>query len=240
MQRWRFIFHHRTWKTTRQLVFVNFVCSFVHTVMKPCRQWWAIMNEYGPQTRFKETLRKQPNKQSQWEHFNQDINTGNVFTSCYLGLLLSQVGKTLIQDNGNKWYANHYFSPGMGLARLHPSISDHVFREWFCAEAENNKGKRSPARNIRVSQNSTLEHGLLTATDWSEDSPAPSLRCLSQFLNFIVSYNCCNCNREEYHHPTTAAFWGSPLFRVSSEHLEVETTLNATWFESVLWICQLE
>lgn len=57
-------------------------------------------------------------------HFHKEDM--NVFTSCYLALLLSQLGKTPMQDNGNKLYANHYFSPGMWLARLHPSISDHV------------------------------------------------------------------------------------------------------------------
>lgn len=92
-------------------------------------------------------------------HFHKEDM--NVFTSRYLALLLSQLGKTLMQDNGNKLYANHYFSPGMWLARLHPSISGHVlavFRQFFCAEAEN---KQSPARNIWMSQSSALEHTLL-------------------------------------------------------------------------------
>lgn len=42
-------------------------------------------------------------------------------------LLLSQVGKTLIQANGNKLYANYYFSRGTRLAGLHPSKSVIMF-----------------------------------------------------------------------------------------------------------------
>lgn len=89
-----------------------------------------------------------------------------MFTSCYLALLLSQLGKTLMQDNGNKLYANQYFSPGMWLARLHPSISGHVlavFRQFFCAEAEN---KQSPESGcLRVLHLNTHYYGLLTSTD---------------------------------------------------------------------------
>lgn len=42
-------------------------------------------------------------------------------------LLLSQVGKTLIQANGNKLYANYNFSRGTRLARLHHSQTVIMF-----------------------------------------------------------------------------------------------------------------